>query len=151
VGFRRTGGFSALFLGLSFELPVFTHSSDAVRAADAEFLAVDAERAGTALRLEADVFGARAALSALDGAAQEFTARWVEDRDRAVRSAEARYEEGEGTLTELLDARRTRLAAVNDFAQLRAERRIARARVARLIGAPLDPSALCDDTLEAQP
>jgi len=56
VGFRRTGGFSSLFLGLSFELPLFTHSSDAVRAADAQSLAVNAEGDGTARRLEADVY-----------------------------------------------------------------------------------------------
>jgi outer membrane protein TolC len=50
-----------------------------------------------------------------------------------------------GTLAELLDARRARLAALDDLATWRAERRTARARVARLTGAPLDAALLCDD------
>jgi outer membrane protein TolC len=145
VGVRRTAGVTGLFVGLGTEIPVFGGPRDLGRASRLEAEAADAERQGLALQLAAERRAAEAELSLLDAAGRRFDGDWRSALERTVSAAQARYDAGEGTLAELLDARRARLAALDDLATWRAERRTARARVARLTGAPLDAALLCDD------
>ena len=64
-----------------------------------------------------------------------------------VTAAETRYDLGEGTLFELLDARRTRLQALDDHASWQMELWGARTRLARLSGVAPDAAVICSDSL----
>ncbi len=144
IGLRRSAGFSGLLLGFSIDLPVFTSGGAGVRAARAELAAVEAERADLASRIKSEELAARAALLDLESAGERFDAVWQADLDRALHAAQERYDAGEGTLAELLDVRRARLAALDEYETWRASRRLVRIRLARVAGAPIDPSILCD-------
>jgi outer membrane protein TolC len=89
--------------------------------------------------------GAREALRQLEQASRVFDPSLVSDLERAVRSAESRYAAGEGTLVELLDTRRARLALLTEYEEWRSAQRVARARKARLSGNPIDAEMLCDN------
>jgi cobalt-zinc-cadmium efflux system outer membrane protein len=145
VGLRRTAGFSGLLVGFSIPLPVVTLNRAAVRAARFERAAAESDREALEQRLAADRRGLDAAAAALDSAGGQFTAEWSRQLERVLNAALARFESGEGTLAELLDARRARLAALDDLAAWRAERRILRARLARASGRRIDGATLCDD------
>ncbi|HEU4698458.1 MAG TPA: TolC family protein [Gemmatimonadales bacterium] len=145
IGVRRTAAVTGLFVGVGTELPVFGGTRAASEASRLEAEAAEAERAGAAARLAAERHAAERTLALLEAAGQRFDAAWRAALARTVGAAEARYDAGEGTLAELLDARRARLAALDDFATWRAERRAARAHLARLAGRPLDAALLCDD------
>lgn len=145
IGVRRTAGITGLFLGIGTELPFFGATRRLTRASQLDADAAEAERAGAIAQLAADQRAAEAELRLLDAAGQRFDTAWRAALERTLNSAQARYDAGEGTLAELLDARRARITALDDFATWRAERRAARARVARLAGRPLDAALLCDD------
>lgn len=145
AGLRRTAGFSGLLLGLSIEVPVANPGRHLIAAARADSEAVAAELDGLERRLAAERAGAGAALSIVEAAGARFTPEWLDAVQRTLVSALARYEAGEGTLAELFDARRARLAALDDFARWRAERRMARTQLARLAGNAIGPELLCDD------
>jgi cobalt-zinc-cadmium efflux system outer membrane protein len=145
AGLRRTAGYSGLLLGLSMELPLLrsgaaAQASARFQAEAAEALRVEAER-----RIGAQRAGTDAALASLAQAAATFDARLVEDLDRAVKAQQSRLAQGEGTLTELLDARRARVNTLNEYAEWRAQRAELRARRARLSGRPVDAEVLCED------
>lgn len=145
AGLRRTQGFSGLFLGLLMPIPVLNTGGPLVAAAEAELEAAAAEQDAVGRRVAAERAAARGALAALDRAGARFTAEWRAALDKTLTAAAARYDAGEGTLAELLDSRRARLAALDDYERWRAERRVARARLARLGAAPVDATLLCDD------
>ncbi|MGE5231537.1 MAG: TolC family protein [Deltaproteobacteria bacterium] len=148
VGLRRTAGFSGLLLGVAFPLPLANQYGNAARAARLERAAAEADRQDLEAALAAEQRGLAAGVAAFDSAGLRFTGDWSRALDRTLTSAVARYDAGEGSLTELLDARRARLAALDDLAQWRAERRLLRARLARAAGAPIDAQTLCDATPE---
>jgi hypothetical protein len=110
------------------------------------------EEEAQALRqsLEALLAASLRSLTAVEDAGMRFTAQWRGSLERTVESAEARYRLGEGTLTELLDSRKARLAALGDFERWRAEQLSWRARVARFSGAPMDPGSLCSASPDLQ-
>jgi outer membrane protein TolC len=145
IGVRRTAGITGLFLGIGTELPLFGATRRLSQASQFEVQAADAERAGATAQLAAERRAAEAELRLLDAAGQRFDLAWRAALERTLSSAQARYDAGEGTLAELLDARRARMTALDDFATWRAERRAARARVARVTGRPLEAALLCDD------
>ncbi|HEX5818998.1 MAG TPA: TolC family protein [Gemmatimonadales bacterium] len=145
AGLRRTAGYSGLLLGLSMELPLLRSGAAAEESARfqadaAEALRVDLERRTTAQRAGAD-----AALASLAQAAPAFDATLLSDLERAVRAQQTRIEQGEGTIAELLDARRARVNTLNEYAEWRAMRAELRARRARLAGRPVDAQVLCED------
>lgn len=145
VGLRRTMGVEALYAGLSFDLPLFDRQSRSVDAARAD--ALGAEAAGDDLQraLDAQRAAARGALEALTEAGRHFTSPdWGADLEASVRAVEARWELGEGTLLELLDGRRARIDAISARGRWGAQWLTARARVARLNGAPLGADLICD-------
>jgi outer membrane protein TolC len=123
---------------------VFTSGGASVRAARAELAAVEAERADLASRIKSDELALWAALHDLESAGERFDAVWQADLVRALHAAQERYDAGEGTLAELLDARRARLAALDEYETWRASRRLVRIRLASVLGAPIDNSILCD-------
>lgn len=143
LGIRRAGGVSALYVGLSMTLPVFDRSSASVRAASHEVEAASAETDRIERSLAAEREAARRGLSALEDAGRRYDAVWFAALERAVSAAEARYRLGEGTLTELLDGRRARLQALDDYERWRAQVVIQKALLARLDGAPIDASFVC--------
>jgi len=145
AGLRRTAGFSGLFLGLGFELPLLNGYGSQRDSALAEADAALAERDGLVRRVGAEAAAARAGLDVLDRQGDRFDDAWRQDLERVTRAADARFRAGEGTLLELLDARRARLAAVAEYETWRAERRRVRALLARLEGRPVTAAALCDD------
>ena len=88
---------------------------------------------------------ARRGLDALERAGGSFTESWFTALDQTVAAAEARFALGEGTLFELLDHRRARLQALDDYARWLAEWWAARAELARLSGQTPDATLLCTD------
>jgi cobalt-zinc-cadmium efflux system outer membrane protein len=143
VGLRRTGGNSGLYLGLNAALPLFDYGNRGVDAARAREAAADRGREDLVRRLAAERSAAGRSREALEEAGRAFSAEWRANLETAVVAAEARFELGEGTLYELLDNRRARLAALEDYWQWQAEWWAARARQARLEGAGLSAFAPC--------
>ncbi|MEQ1857029.1 MAG: TolC family protein [Longimicrobiales bacterium] len=143
IGVRRTGGISALYLGISVALPAFDRGGGAVAAARHEEAAAVAEVDRLERSISAERDAAHRGLSALADAGSHYDAAWFAALDRAVSAAEARYRLGEGTLTELLDGRRARLQALDDHERWRTQIVIQRARYARLAGETIDPSLSC--------
>lgn len=143
IGVRRTGGNSGLYVGLSTALPLFDYGNRGVDAARASETAADRIRDDVLRRLEADRSAARRSEAALAEAGLRFSPEWRRNLEDAVTAAEARFELGEGTLYELLDNRRARLAALEDYWQWQAEWWMARAQSARLDGAPAEVYAPC--------
>ncbi|NNF29266.1 MAG: TolC family protein, partial [Gemmatimonadetes bacterium] len=94
---------------------------------------------------------AREGMVALESGGAVFDEDWFNALDRAVTAAEARYELGEGTLFELLDSRRARLQALDDYHAWLAEWWAARARLARLEGRAVDADLICLDPFRETP
>ncbi|MEJ2538786.1 MAG: TolC family protein [Gemmatimonadota bacterium] len=143
VGMRRTGGNTGLYLGVATALPLFDYGNRGVDAARASEAAANRLRQDVVRRLAAERSAARRSEAALAAAGLGFSEDWRRNLEVAVSAAEARFELGEGTLYELLDNRRARLAALEDYWQWQAEWWMARARSARLEGAPLEAYAPC--------
>jgi cobalt-zinc-cadmium efflux system outer membrane protein len=145
VGWRRTAGFSGLLLGVGFDLPLFNAGGSSIAAARAEADAAAADRELAQQRVDGVRRAAMQGLARLDSAGTAFGPDWRTDLERAVNSAEARLNSGEGTLVEYLDARRARMLAMDEYEAWRAERRRARTLVARYRGNTIDGTVLCDD------
>jgi len=145
AGLRRTAGYSGLLLGLSMELPLLRSGAAAHESARFQAEAAEALRADLERRVTAQRSGTDAALAVLAAAAPAFDASLLDDLDRAVRAQQSRLAQGEGTIAELLDARRARVNTLNEFAEWRAMRAELRARRARLAGRPVDAQVLCED------
>lgn len=143
IGIRRVGGVSALFAGFSIALPLLDGGGPSVTAARHEQAAAEAELASVERSLASEVEGARRGLAALEEAGRLYDATWEAALDRVVEAAEARYRLGEGTLTELLDGRRARLQALDDYERWRASTLVQRARLTRLTGGSIDAALLC--------
>lgn len=152
VGLRRTMGVEALYAGLSFDLPLFDRQSRSVDAARAEALGAEAEGHDLQRALEAQRAAAEGALEALTEAGRHFmSSDWGADLEASVRAVEARWQVGEGTLLELLDGRRARIEALSARGRWGARWLTARARVARLNGAPLGAELICDPIARETP
>src|SRR5690606_4218981 len=93
----------------------------------------------------AEAAGERRALALLDARATTFGAGWQDDLALAVGAAAARWDEGAGTLAELLEARRARLPALEEHATWSAPRAAARLALARAAGYPIAATVLTDD------
>jgi len=145
VGLRRTGGQTGLYLGIGASVPIFDRGRERVEAARAELEAASAERLGVERRWEAARHGAAAALGALERAGSHFDNRWFASLDVTVAATDARYRVGEGTLFELLDSRRARLEALDDYHAWQAEWWIARAELARAQGRAPGAETICVD------
>ncbi len=143
AGLRRTAGFSGLLLGLSLELPIMPGPAAGADAARADLAGAAASRDALARNLAAEQHATRRAATDLDQAGAVFDSTAASALERAVRAAFARYGSGEGTLVELLDARRARLAFLTEFEEWRTALRLARIRSARTSGLPLDGTLLC--------
>lgn len=145
VGFRRSAGFSGLLLGLSLDLPLFNGGGARLAAAEAMQAAARAEQQLVERELAVEVAGEQRALELLDASAAGFDADWEDDLALAVGAATARWNEGAGTLAELLEARRARLAALEEHAAWVAARAASRLALARASGHPMDATLLTDD------
>jgi len=145
IGLRRGGGYSALYFGFSTTLPLFDRGSRGVAAARNETRAAEAELALVESRLAADVVAARRSLEALERAGAVFTTTWFDALEQAVTAADLRYELGEANLFELLDHRRARLQALDDYAVWQADWWQARTHLIRLTGGSPDAALLCSD------
>jgi outer membrane protein TolC len=138
VGVRRTQGQTGLYVGLATSLPLFDRGSERIGASIAEENTAMAERRDLEQRWEAARAGARGVLESL-----ERDGVWFESVDQTVEAAEARYELGEGTLYELLDGRRARLQALDDYALWMSEWWGARLELERLDGRAAPASVIC--------
>jgi|CXWL01.1.fsa_nt_gi outer membrane protein TolC len=145
VGFRRTAGFSGVLVGLAVDLPLFSSGSGALASARAEVDATTAEVALADQEALVAIASARRTLQELDAAGVRYAAGWDADLAQAVTAAEARWREGQGTLAELFDARRARLAALEEHATWRGRRVATRIALARALGQPLTASLLRED------
>jgi outer membrane protein TolC len=145
VGVRRSGGQTGLYVGLATLLPFFDRGSARIDAALAEERAALADQRDIEERWSAARAGARGVLDALGEAGRSFDEGWFESLALAVESAEARYRLGEGTLYELLDSRRARLQALDDYHEWQAEWWRARLELDRLEGRPVSAATLCTD------
>lgn len=145
VGFRRTAGFSGVLVGLAIDLPFFSSGSAALASARAEVDAATAEVAQADQESAAAIAASRRTLQELDVAGARYAAGWDADLTQAVTAAEARWREGQGTLAELFDARRARLAALEEHATWRGRRVATRIALARALGQPLTAALLRED------
>ena len=145
VGVRRTGGQSGLYLGLSTTLPLLDRGGERIEAARGEEMAALAAEREMTERLASARVASREALEALQAGGSAFDGEWFRALDQAVTAAEARFELGEGTLFELLDSRRARLQALDDYHTWLAEWWAARARLERLEGRTLNANLVCMD------
>jgi outer membrane protein len=145
VGVRRSGGNTGLFVGLATALPFFDRGGERVGASIADENSALAERRDVEERWAAARAGASAVLASLERAGRHFDESWFESLERTVSSAEARYRLGEGTLMELLDSRRARMQALDDYHEWQAEWWAARIEVEHLEGRPVPASAICTD------
>lgn len=143
VGVRRSGGNTGLYLGLSTTLPLFDRGSARIGAAMADEVAATADRRDAEERWAAAHAAALEVLGSLERAGSWFDDEWRESLDRTVVAAEARYRLGEGTLVELLDSRRARLGALDDYYTWLSEWWIARLEVERLEGRLAKPEIIC--------
>lgn len=143
VGLRRSGGHSALYMGLEIPVPLFDRNQGTREAARLERRAAEEDARALDTQLQAQRSAALRSLDATEAAGARFTPEWRAALERTVEAAEARYRLGEGTLTELLDSRRARLMALGDFQRWQAERVTWRARAARLSGQPITAESLC--------
>jgi len=145
VGVRRSGGNTGLFVGLATQLPFFDRGGERVGASIADENSAVAARRDVEERWGAAQAGASAVLASLERAGAHFDQEWVQSLAWTVSAAEARFRLGEGTLTELLDSRRARLQALDDYHVWQAEWWAARIEVERLEGRPVPASAICTD------
>ncbi|MEZ4422036.1 MAG: TolC family protein [Gemmatimonadota bacterium] len=145
VGVRRTGGESGLYLGLSTALPFFDRGTRRLAAARADEDAALAELRAAESMQSAALAATRQRLTLLEDAGRAFDAAWFDQADQAVTAAEARFSVGEGTLLELLDSRRARLQALDDYHAWQSEWWAARVDLARLEGRAPDATLLCTD------
>ncbi len=143
VGLRRGGGYTALYLGLSTDLPLFGRGTRATSAARAEVSAAEAEASSASERLAAEVVSTRKAVEALADAGRVFDAAWLEGLDGMVEAAETRWALGEGSLFELLDARRARIRAIDDRARWQLDWWTALADFERARGRTPGPEVFC--------
>jgi outer membrane protein TolC len=147
VGVRRSGGNTGLYVGLATFLPLFDRGSARVGASVAEEAAAEADRRDAEQRWAAALAGAEGTVGALARAGATFDAGWFAALERTVEAADARYRLGEGTLFELLDSRRARLQALEDFHAWQAEWWHAQAEVERLRGRAAPASIVCTHPL----
>jgi outer membrane protein, heavy metal efflux system len=145
VGFRRTAGFSGVLVGVAMDLPLFSSGGNGVAAARAEAEAAAADVGQAERDLAAVQSAEQRASAALRAVGARYGADWERDLAQAVTAAEARWQEGQGTLAELFDARRVRLAAIDEHASWRERVLANRVQLARALGAPLTASLLLDD------
>jgi cobalt-zinc-cadmium efflux system outer membrane protein len=143
VGVRRSQGNTGLYVGLATALPLFDRGSERIGASIADEHAAMAEQREVEQRWEAARAGARAVLESLERAGIRFDRGWLRSLDQTVDAAEARYRLGEGTLVELLDGRRARLQAMDDYAVWMSEWWGARLEVERLDGRAAPASVIC--------
>lgn len=145
IGLRRTMGVEALYAGLAVALPFFDRGSRRVQGARAATAAALADADDERRRVEAETAAAHRAFAALDAVRADFAAPgWDADLERVVDAARVRLQLGEGTLAELLDARRARLRALEARERWAADWRTARARLAALQGREPTSDLLCD-------
>jgi outer membrane protein TolC len=151
VGVRRTGGNTGLYVGLATTLPLFDRGGERIGASIADENSALAERRDVEERWAAARAGAHGVLEALTRAGADFDAGWFGSLERTVAAAEARYRLGEGTLIELLDSRRARLQALDDYHTWQAEWWDARLQVERLEGRAAPASVICLDPFVEAP
>jgi len=151
VGLRRVGGMNALYLGVTTFLPLFDRGTERVEAARATQRAAEHEASATVSVISARLEAATQALAALDRAGAGFTDEWFAALEQAITATTAAYDLGEATLFELLDSRRARLQALDDYAVWQAEWWRARAELSRLEGRVPAPELLCADPYREGP
>jgi outer membrane protein TolC len=145
VGFRRTAGFSGVLVGVAFDLPLFSSGGGALDAARAEVEATTAEVTLMERDQAAAIVAGRRTLAELAAVGVRYGAGWDRDLTLAVTAAEARWQEGQGTLAELFDARRARLAALMEYTEWRERVLLGRLALARTLGTAPTASLLLDD------
>jgi outer membrane protein TolC len=145
AGFRRTAGFSGVLVGLAFDLPLFSSGAAALDAARAEVEARTAEVTQMEREQAAALVAGRRILAELASVGARYGTGWDRDLALAVTAAEARWQEGQGTLAELFDARRARLAALQEHAEWRERVLLGRLALARALGVAPTASLLLDD------
>jgi cobalt-zinc-cadmium efflux system outer membrane protein len=137
-GTKRTSGFMSGQVGLAVPLPLFNQHNGArlqANAAERDALALQRE---LELQLVSEVGAAADELRRLQrlGDVLQQSPRLAED---IASSARVSYAEGNMTLLELLDAHRAATDAQRTMQQFYADLLLARATLARAIGAPLVP------------
>lgn len=143
TGLRRSGGNSALWLGVTFSLPVTARTHARVEAAEADADALRVEGEVLRRQVQANLAASRRRLEALESAGRRFDDRWSAALNTSVQATDALFRLGEGTIVELLDSRRARLAAIVDYAAWRAQLLLARAEVIRWSRGDMGPEILC--------
>jgi outer membrane protein, heavy metal efflux system len=143
AGWRREAGVHALSLGIGVELPLLDRRGAAVEAAAARTRAAREEERGAETIWASALHGQRQVLVALEGAAEAFDGEWRRALELTVSAADAAFQEGEGTLEGLLQARRARLESLEELKRWQTEVRAARLALYALEGRIPDERALC--------
>lgn len=131
-GDERLSGFVA---GVSLPLPLFDRRRGAVEAAGAEARRAEAAAEGLGRRIAREVDEARDALVAVREQLALLAPHLGAEAERALRSAQVAFAEGEIGLVEWLDAVRAWQEAESSYATLRAEALVRQAALERATGA----------------
>ena len=143
IGVRRTGGETGFYLGFSTQLPLFDRAGASLGAATSAEEAEARLRDDESARWVAARAVAAGSLEAMERAGEQFGGDWFASLDVAVAAPETRYRLGEGSLYELLDSRRARLQALDDYHAWIADWWEARIALARAEGRRLTAGLLC--------
>jgi len=114
-----------------------------VEAAAASTRAAREEERGAETLWASALHGHRQVLAALEGAAEAFDGEWRQALELTVSAQNAAFQEGEGTLEGLLQARRARLESLEELRGWQTEVRAARLALYALEGRIPDERALC--------
>jgi len=132
--------------GFAFTVPLWNRNRAGAAVADARLQAVRAELAARRLELGLELEDAVLAHRAAGEQLALYQAGWRQSAERAFEIAGFSYRNGESSLLELLDAQRSLLEVGLAEVETRARLTVARLRIERLLGQPLD-EVTTDDAL----
>lgn len=127
-------GVSGPIIGLSFVVPLWDRKEGAIAAARSRLAAAEATLRANRLQVHQTLLTAYRNWETASGQVTLFSQGLVSQAEEAATLAERRYQEGEGYLLGVLDARRSLLAVRRDYAQALFDRLMAWIALERAAG-----------------
>jgi cobalt-zinc-cadmium efflux system outer membrane protein len=127
-------GVSGPIIGLSFVVPLWDRKEGAIAAARSRLAAAEATLRANRLQVHQTLLTAYRNWETASGQVTLFSQGLVSQAEEAATLAERRYQEGEGDLLGVLDARRSLLAVRRDYAQALFDRLMAWIALERAAG-----------------
>lgn len=106
-GFKRLNGANSMVAGINMAIPLFDRNRGGIERATGERLAAEKELAWAERQVAAEVQGAYAAATRLSAQVTALQSTFLDRADESQRIALVAYQEGAGSLLQVLDASRT--------------------------------------------